>query len=316
MFKFAAVFAAVAVSATECPIKAAFEAFKVKHAKVYASQEEHDYRFSVFTDNLEKANKMNAEHMLVAGTAVFGVTQFSDMTQDEFRVSYLNYRPRESNVTREVPKWDGPIANDIDWRTQGALTPVKDQGQCGSCWAFGATAAIESYGKITGKYSLQTLAPQQITSCDKTSYGCQGGWAEHAFNYVVSAGGIELESSYPYVSGKTGQTGSCQADKSKFVASISGYTAVAAGESNLATALNSGPPTVCLAATAFQTYTGGILSVCDNNVDHCVQAVGYTSDYWIVRNSWGTRWGEQGFIRIARGKDLCKISDDVTFPKF
>jgi hypothetical protein len=316
MLKFAAVAIVAVASAEECPIKAAFGNFMAKYGKTYDTAEEAAYRFSVFADNLEQVNKDNAAHLLESGEAVFGITKFMDLTRDEFRAKYLNYRPRETNVTREVPVVNGPIANDIDWRTQGALTPIKDQGQCGSCWAFGATAAIESYGKITGKYPLQPLAPQQITSCDKTSYGCQGGWAEHAFNYVVSAGGIELESSYPYVSGRTGQTGACKSDKTKFVQSISGYTAVAKGESNLEAALNNGPPTVCLAATAFQTYTGGILTKCDTQVDHCVQAVGYTSSYWIVRNSWGTNWGEQGFIRIARGSDLCKISDDVTFPKF
>jgi hypothetical protein len=308
---FASVFGAVAAQ----DYSAAFENFKVTHGKKYATESEHAYRMSVFIDNLERANQMNAEHILVSGEAVFGITKFSDLTQDEFRAQYLNYRPRpRENVT--VPVFDGPVANDIDWRTSGVITPVKDQGQCGSCWAFGATAAIESYGKIDGGYPLQTLAPQQITSCDTTSYGCQGGWAEHAFNYVVQAGGIQAESTYPYVSGTTGQTGSCKADSSKFVAKIRGYTAVAAGESNLATALNAGPPTVCLAAPAFQTYTGGILSTCDTQVDHCVQAIGYTADYWIVRNSWGTGWGESGYIRIARGRDLCKISDDVTYPTF
>lgn len=315
MYKFALLAVAACVSAQD-PVRVAFEAWKLKHNKSYESTEQDEYRLSVFADNMQRANQLNAEHILVAGTAVHGLTKFSDMTQDEFRVSYLNYRPRPSTQPRVVPVVDGPIANDIDWRTQGAITPVKDQGQCGSCWAFGATAAIESYGQITSTYPLQQLAPQQITSCDKTSYGCQGGWAEHAFNYVVSSGGIQLESSYPYVSGTTGQTGVCKADSTKFVAKIKGYTAVAAGETNLEAALNKGPPTVCLAATAFQTYTGGILSKCDTNVDHCVQAIGYTSTYWIVRNSWGTGWGEAGYIRIARGSDLCKISDDVTYPNF
>jgi C1A family cysteine protease len=309
-------FAGVVTATSDASYFNAWENFKVDYGKKYSEAEE-AYRFSVFKDNVDKANKQNAEHILASGEAVFGITKFSDLTVDEFRTGFLNYRPRDyTNVTRITPVVDGPIANDIDWRNNGAVTPVKDQGQCGSCWAFGATAAIESYGQITGTYSLQVLAPQQITSCDTTSYGCQGGWAEHAFNYVTLAGGIQAESTYPYVSGTTGQTGSCKADPSKFVAKITGYKAVSPGESNLEAALNTGPPTVCLAATAFQTYTGGILTQCDNQVDHCVQAVGYTSSYWIVRNSWGTGWGEAGYIRIARGSDLCMISDDVTFPTF
>jgi len=306
-------FAAVAVA--QPTLEGAFSAFMTKHNKSYEDAEEHAYRMSVFADNLERSSELNRQNMLINGEAVFGVTQFSDLTSAEFQAQYLNYRPRPRGEV-EVPTFDGPIANDVDWRNNGVVTPIKDQGQCGSCWAFGATAAIESYGKLVGGYALQTLAPQQITSCDTTSYGCQGGWAEHAFNYVVKAGGIQAEATYPYTSGTTGQTGSCRANPSSFVAKIRGYTAVAAGESNLATALNSGPPTVCLAATYFQTYTGGILSVCDNNVDHCVQAIGYTSTYWIVRNSWGTGWGEAGYIRVQRGSDLCMISDDVTYPTF
>jgi C1A family cysteine protease len=298
-------------------LEAAFQRFKLEHGKEYETEMEHAYRFSVFKDNLERANELNNEHILVSGEAVFGITKFSDLTVTEFQAKYLNYRPREDNdIVRVTPTVDGPIANDMDWRNNGAVTSVKDQGQCGSCWAFGATDAIESYGKISGKYPLQVLSAQQITSWDTTSYGCQGGWAEHAFNYVVSAGGIMLDRDYSYTSGRTGQTGTCMANPSKFAATIKGYTAVRKGESNLELALNNGPPTVCLAATYFQTYTGGILSTCDNNVDHCVQAVGYTDSYWIVRNSWGTGWGEKGYIRIARGHDLCKIADDVTYPTF
>jgi len=294
----------------------AFEAFMEKYGKVYASPAEMAKRLEVFAANLEKANKMNAQHLLLNGEAVFGITKFSDLTSEEFQAQYLNYKPLNRS---DAPVWEPSlttVASEVNWVEKGMTTPVKDQGRCGSCWAFGATEAIESYGAITGKYDLLELAPQQITSCDYTSYGCRGGWAEHAMQYVIDAGGIMLEEDYPYTSGASGYTGTCKADKSLFASSISSYSVVRAGEDNLEKALNEGPPTVCLAATAFQTYTGGILTQCDNNVDHCVQAVGYTRDYWLIRNSWNTDWGEEGYIRIARGSDLCRVSDDVVVPAF
>jgi hypothetical protein len=295
-----------------------FTGWMSHYGKTYNTPEEVQSRFETYLENTVRVARQNAAHIASGGDAIFGTTgPFMDISEEEFKAIYLSsYKPSNTNVTKVTPTFDGPIANDIDWRNNGACTPVKNQGQCGSCWAFSATQGIESYGFLNGGYKLLVLAPQQITSCDTTSYGCQGGWTEHAYNYVVGAGGIEAESQYPYTSGTFGVTGSCKANSAYFVSKIKGYTAVSAGESNLAVALNSGPPSICLCAESFQTYTGGIMTSCCTQVDHCVQAVGYTSNYWIVKNSWGTSWGEQGFIRIARGSDLCKISDDVNYPNF
>lgn len=291
-----------------------FDAWVFRHGKAYASWGEYEKRKSVFKANLLKAQLANIESVQNGGDAVFGITQFSDLTEDEFRSTYLmpSFQPTEEDRFVETSL---SAAADIDWRTRGVLTGVKDQGQCGSCWAFSATEAIESYAVISGKYRLTALSPQQINSCDRNDGGCNGGNTETAYKYVVSAGGIETEASYPYTSGR-GQTGPCLADPSKFVVKITGYRAVAKGESNLEAALNNGPVSVCLAADAFQTYHSGILASCPGRIDHCVQAVGYTADYWIVRNSWGTGWGEAGFIRIKRGANLCQISDDVTYPTY
>jgi C1A family cysteine protease len=294
----------------------AFQNFMVKYEKSYTDAE-YPRRLQVFADNLEIAAKNNEEHMLVAGTAVFGVTKFMDLSPEEFKNMYLTYIPPVNRSLEVVyPKVD-QVAATVDWRTKSAVTAVKDQAQCGSCWAFSAVEAIESYALLSGKYSLIKLSPQQVVSCDKQDGGCNGGNTETAYNYVKSAGGIQTEADYPYTSG-TGRTGTCSFVASKVAVKITGYKAVAKSESSLEAALNSGPVSICLAATKFQTYTGGILSTCDNNVDHCVQGVGYdsTSNYWLVRNSWGTSWGESGYIRIARGKDLCKIADDVTYPTF
>jgi C1A family cysteine protease len=291
----------------------AFQDFQVKFKKSY-SDEEYTRRMVVFAENLEKAHKNNQEHILVAGTAVFGVTRFMDLSTEEFSNMYLNYIPR-NHTERVIPR-AREVAATVDWRDKGAVTPVKDQAQCGSCWAFSAVEAIESYAHLAGK-SLMKLSVQQVVSCDKVDGGCNGGNTESAYQYVVKAGGIELESDYPYTSG-TGRTGTCTFASSKVALKIAGFKTIAAGETHLEAALNDGPVSICLAATKFQTYTGGILSTCDNNVDHCVQGVGYDSsaNYWSVRNSWGTGWGEKGYIRILRGKDLCRIADDVTYPTF
>jgi len=294
----------------------AFGRFMKEYGKSYDSVEEYAKRLGVFAENMERVAKMNAEHVLINGEAVFGVTKFSDLTPEEFKATYLTYRP--SNRTRDIkdPVIEGPIANDIDWVSKGAVTPVKDQGRCGSCWAFSATAAIESYAKLSGKYGLEVLSAQQINSCDKRDGGCNGGNTETAYEYVKGAGGIETESDYPYTSGG-GSTGRCKFESSRIAVTISGYHSVSRGESALKNALNAGPASLCLAASSWQSYRGGILSRCDNQVDHCVQGTGYSgSSYWRIRNSWGTGWGESGFIRLAQGQDLCKVSDDTTYPTF
>jgi len=313
LFLFAACVSAVTLNSA---VTDAFGRFMKEYGKSYDSVEEYAKRLGVFAENMERVAKMNAEHVLINGEAVFGVTKFSDLTPEEFKATYLTYRP--SNRTRNVkdPVIEGPIANDIDWVSKGAVTPVKDQGRCGSCWAFSATAAIESYAKLSGKYGLEVLSAQQINSCDKRDGGCNGGNTETAYEYVKGAGGIERNSDYPYTSGG-GSTGSCKFQSSKIAVTISGYHSVSRGESALKNALNDGPASLCLAASSWQTYRGGILARCDNQVDHCVQGTGYSgSSYWRIRNSWGTSWGESGFIRLAQGSDLCKVSDDTTYPTF
>jgi len=307
--------ATVSAAVISGDVMSAFQDFQKTYDKSY-SDAEFPKRLQIFNDNLERVNKLNAEHILIGGEAVHGITQFMDLTPQEFKSMYLTYVPRNETAERPHLELDGPLAAVVDWRTKGAVTAVKDQGQCGSCWAFSATEAIESYFFLkTGK--LATLSPQQITSCDKVDGGCNGGWPYRAYEYVKSAGGMELESDYPYTSG-SGSTGVCKFVASKVVAgtNLKGYTSIQKSESQLQAAVNNGPASVCVAADAFQTYRGGILKSCPGQIDHCVQAVGYDSgnNYWIVRNSWATTWGEQGYIRIAMGQNLCQIAEDATFP--
>jgi C1A family cysteine protease len=298
-------------------ITSAFSSFASRYGKSYDNAEEYAKRITIFAENFERMTALNEEHLLRSGEAVHGITKFMDLTPEEFRSTYLTYIPRDQGET--VSFNASTIADAVDWRTKDVVTPVKDQGQCGSCWAFSATEAIESYAKLSGKYDLYELSPQQITSCDKVDGGCNGGNTETAYEYVQKAGGLESEAQYPYTSGITGRTGFCKAS-TNFKVSITGYTSVTKGEDNLKGALNEGPVSVCVAATAFQFYSGGILHLCPGQIDHCVQAVGYddtaSEPYWTLRNSWATDWGEEGYIRLVQGKDICKLADDVTFPTF
>lgn len=313
LFSLAAL-ALASATAIDSEVVDAFTRFMKDYSKSYETREEFSKRLGIFSDNLDKVAEDNRKHILAGGEAVFGITKFSDLTTAEFKKFYLGYVPSTTNKVRVTPNVTD-VANAIDWKSKGAVTAVKNQGRCGSCWAFSATAAIESYAKLNGGYSLEELSAQQINSCDKRDGGCNGGNTETAYEYVKGAGGIETEKNYPYTSGG-GSTGSCKFNSGKVAVKISGYHSYSRGESNLEKALNEGPASVCLAASSWQNYRGGVLSRCDNDVDHCVQTTGYTSEYWSIRNSWGTGWGESGYLRLKRGSDLCKVSDDATSVTF
>jgi len=308
---------ATASAAITGDVMTAFLDFQAEYGKTY-SDFEFPKRLAVFAANLERVNKLNAEHVLLGGEAVHGVTKFMDLTPEEFKAMYLTYRPENVTVHRPYLQLDTAPAAVVDWRTKGAVTKVKDQGQCGSCWAFSATEALESYYFLK-KGTLNEFSAQQITSCDRNDGGCNGGWPYRAFEYVKSAGGMESNADYPYTSG-SGSTGTCKFVASKVIAGSAptGYTNIQRSEAQLQTAVNNGPASICVAADAFQTYRSGILRSCPGSIDHCVQAVGYdsTNNYWIVRNSWNTNWGEQGYIRIEMGKNLCQLDQDATFPNF
>jgi C1A family cysteine protease len=287
-----------------------FIKFMGDHSKSYNTDEEFFQRFAVFRDNLKKIDKLNAQ-----GGAVFGVTQFTDLTDEEFKNQYLmtNMPPRP-NITYWIPPNTGAAPTTWDWRTKGVTTPVKNQGQCGSCWAFSATENIESVYKIGGN-SLVTLSPQQIVDCDKDCYGCGGGWPYKAFNYVAKAGGQDTDASYPY----TARDGSCKFKTNTIGAKIKGYKQIPKNEQQIQSALTTTAPfSICVDASQWSNYRSGVMrsNQCGRGIDHCVQLVGYDATanppYWIVRNSWGTSWGQQGHIYLEMFKDTCAMAEDVT----
>jgi len=295
-----------------------FEDHLLEFGKSYES-EEHTHRRANFHFNLARVLKHNEEYKAGKHSWYMNMNKFGDWTHEEFKT--LLKRQKHTRPSLHMSKFDNTTkatANptSIDWRTEGKVTPVKDQGGCGSCWAFSAIESVESrYAIASG--SLKTLAPQAYVNCVQNpdecggTGGCEGATMELAFDLTTSVG-VPLESTLPY-------RGTDQTCNSYTVAvQSSGYTKVAENDANaLESALAEGPVSVTVAAEPWMLYGGGTFTGCSSgmfassgsDLDHGVQAVGYTSDYWIVRNSWGASWGEEGYIMISRAADGQTFTD-------
>jgi len=301
-----------------------FDEFVAKYNKVYANDAEKQMRFKVFQQTLKRIDELNEGEPF----RPHGINQFADLTQEEFAAKYLmdksffrDAEPRMSYAPLlKVDAAPGSLPASYDWRDNKTpvVTPVKNQEQCGSCWAFSTTENIESVWALAGN-PLAVLAPQQIVDCDTTDAGCNGGNPPTAYEYVIKAGGMELETSYPYVAKDT----KCTFQSSKVVAKISGweYATKTKNETEMQVAtLNVSPLSICVDAITWQTYTSGIITKnCAQQLDHCVQIVGWNTqnnvEYWIIRNSWGTSWGNAGFIYVEVGKNLCGLANEATTSK-
>lgn len=296
-----------------------FSKFQVRFNKTYESIQELETRFQIFRSNLRNI----ILHNLDKHTFTMGINQFTDLTPQEFKeyvglkgIGTYGCKPYSSSAL------DVPLS--IDWRDKGAVTHVKDQGQCGSCWTFSSTGAIEGAWAIT-KGQLVDLSEQQLVDCatgiSYGSHGCNGGQMEGAFKYVVEHGQCSFDS-YPY----TAKDGSCNNCSS--VAHISYCSAVKPNDQiSLKGAVAQQPVAIAIEADTryFQSYSSGVLtsSNCGTNLDHGVLIIGYGSengiDYWLVKNSWGTTWGEDGYVKIARSNStsdvgICGIAMDPSFP--
>ena len=314
----AVLFALLVVLATVEATTKDFEAFKAKYNRKYESPAEEQKRLRIFTENMKKAAHLQSVNPL----ATFGANEFADMSAAEFKIRHsgeahfkvLAQRRKNAPVkdmfTAEQVK---ATASSIDWRAKGAVTYVKNQGQCGSCWSFSTTGSIEGQWFLAG-HPLVAVSEQELVSCDTTDSGCNGGLMDNAFAWLVSAqgGNIATEASYPYVSGG-GNVPSCALPKTTG-ANIVGHEDLPQSESQMATWMSTnGPISIGVDATSWQTYTGGIMTNCiSSQVDHGVLAVGFDNTnsppYWIIKNSWAASWGESGFIRIQKGTNQCLIT--------
>ncbi|KAK1424798.1 hypothetical protein QVD17_20136 [Tagetes erecta] len=299
------------------------EQWMALHRRVYKDAAEKEMRFNIFKANVEHIEAVNTE----AGKSYkLGLNAFSDMTNDEFRASRNGFKVssrlrttgfRYENITA--------VPSSIDWRQKGAVTPVKNQGQCGCCWAFSAVAATEGVNQLsTGK--LISLSEQELVDCDTTGedQGCNGGFMDEAFKFIIQNKGLTSETNYPY----EGTDGTCSTTKeSSHSAKITGYEDVPANsEAALLKAVAMQPVSVAIDASGadFQLYHSGVFTgPCGTKVDHGVTVVGYGTaedgtKYWLVKNSWGTSWGEDGYIRMQRhivpNEGLCGIAMMASYP--
>jgi C1A family cysteine protease len=316
---FALIVVAFVIAASATTIDTEFASFMVKYNKKYSVDELHQ-RIANFQQSKLRVQRLNAIAKIRGEDAQYGITKFADMTPEEFKQTRMGYKPKSNTpAPRYNIEENIELPTSLDWRTQGAVTPVKDQGQCGSCWAFSATEGVES-GWFMSKKQLPVLSPQQVVSCDDNDDGCNGGDLPTAFAYIKSAG-QESESKYPYTSGN-GDTGRCKYNQAYVVAHITGfkYATQSMNETEMQVAtIAHGPLSICVDAETWQDYTGGIVkSGCGTDLDHCVQIVGFNvggqgTPYWTVRNSWNTDWGINGYIYVERNQDECGIAMEATY---
>jgi len=304
-----------------------FSKWVAQHNKKY-NHENFFYRYTVFKHNMDRV----VTHNKKGASWTMAMNKFGDMTGEEFKATMTGYNWVDRSYLRSK---NGPVKGalghkhekaaptSVDWRQHKAVTHVKDQQQCGSCWAFSATGSMEGAWAIAHN-ALISLSEQELVDCSQAqgNQGCNGGLMDQAFQYVMANKGITTEAAYPY----TAQDGTCQSSGMKNAVMISGFTDVQSStdESQLVTAIIQQPISVAIEADqqVFQMYSGGVLDddSCGTQLDHGVLAVGYGTDsasgkdYYIVKNSWGANWGENGYVRIVRMKDMCGIATEPSYP--
>jgi len=304
-----------------------FQEFKADHGKSYSVQEE-PLRFKIFQRNMRKIENHNNRK---GESWKMAVTQFADLTEEEFREEILGgyiRTPQSPHQGLRERSEVSQLPESVDWRERGVVSDPKNQGSCGSCWAFATTEQIESYAAINN-VSLTKLSAQEVTTCTPNplncggSGGCRGSIPQLGYNYVQLFG-LASNADYPYLSGVTGLAGRCKYDVERRtpVVAITGYDTLPpndmeAAMSHLATV---GPLAIAADASRWQLYGSGVFSGCDygSNIalNHAIQLVGYGTDsadgdYWLVRNSWGSLWGEHGYIRLQRESSVTCGTDST-----
>ncbi|XP_065223005.1 procathepsin L-like [Planococcus citri] len=302
--------------------------FKARHSKLYKTVVDEIRRFNIFLENQIKIAEHNKRYKKGKESYELGTTVFSDLTEEEFSRIYLTH---PTNHTRSTRKGFGStphvfpesIPDSKNWTAEGKVTPVKDQGPCGSCWAFSTAGAIEAHVAIASK-KVKILSEQNLIDCvgerDWVDNSCEGGLMEYGYQYVMENKGIATKSSYPYQA----EQGECQYKPDFKGATIKGYESVEPDEEIMKKVVGTiGPVSVAIYnANLLQHYTSGTFSnpKCGSTMraGHALLIVGYgtdeTGDYWLLKNSWSASWGMNGYFKLARNKDMCKISGYVHFP--
>lgn len=303
---------------TEVDARSAFEDFKLKWNRHYKDHAEEEHRFKIFEEKLAWITEENTK----GHGATMVVNDFTDLTASEFASRFANLNQTKADDVFLGSKWMGyheirpneTFADAVDWVAKGAVTPVKNQGQCGSCWAFSTVGVIEGRWQIASG-RLISLSESQFVDCDHSDDGCDGGLPPRALQFAEDQA-ICTESSYPYQARDSAcRATSCTAGVPR--GSIIGVKQTQRGSaSSMMSALNAGPVSVAVDASgAFGSYGGGILTnSCGSQLNHAVLAVGYTSSYWKVKNSWGSSWGESGYIRLSTSGDKCGVLDQGSYP--
>lgn len=337
LFYFIAIFRVVSFANVD--LRSAFESWSREFRIVFSSIEHREHMFGNWVENHVFIEKMNSRN----GSFTLGHNQFSGMNETEY-VAWVRGGIPKADIVESIrsvvvdARLEGnvpyvtAVPSAIDWTTKGAVTPVKDQGQCGSCWSFSTTGALEGAYAIKTK-SLESFSEQQLVDCDTLGnggrdHGCNGGLMDNAFDWIAKNNGLCLESEYPYVSGTTKTAGTCEKTCKLVVGSdILKHVDVDSTDLALMTALAQQPVSVAIEADEreFQLYKSGVFTgKCGTNLDHGVLVVGYGSesgtDYYKIKNSWSTSWGEKGYIRIGRGSQYnggqgqCGVLLEASYP--
>ncbi|CAL8365324.1 unnamed protein product [Arctogadus glacialis] len=302
-----------------------WEAWKAEFQKVYTDEAEAVYRRAVWENKWRLVRRHNLEAEAGNSTFTLGLNQLADMTTDEVNAK-LNRLKEEDPTSFDSwtsTRWDKGVEKlpeSVDWRQYGLVSPVQNQGDCGSCWAFSTVGALE--GQMARKTGvLEPLSPQNLMDCSLENHGCKGGWVSKAFQYVIDNDGIDSGRCYPYEEkvgdcrySSRGRAGYCVSFAAVPRDNEMALQAAVAKVGPVSVGINAGLP-------SFQSYKEGVYNPPDCSTEtttHAVLVVGYGTDqgqdYWIVKNSWGSRWGEQGYIRMARHKNLCAIARRPIYP--
>ncbi|CAN0914010.1 Senescence-specific cysteine protease SAG39 [Linum grandiflorum] len=314
------------------------EQWMARFGREYKDAKEKEMRFEIFKVNVAGIDSFNAARNKSTSLTV-GVNEFADLTDEEFKKTKIGLL--SFNGRRPLSNWVGrqgafryanvtKVPVTMDWREKGAVTPVKNQGQCACCWAFSAVAAVEGINQITNRITrgkVVSLSEQQLVDCDNRgeNQGCNGGFMDDAFDFIVRNNGLTTESNYPY---READGGSCDASASaQSAARIVGFEDVPANdEEALLKAVANQPVSVAVRGSdySFKFYSGGILTAdqCGTETNHAVTLVGYGESegkkYWLAKNSWGDRWGERGYVRMERGVavegGVCGLARWASYP--